>query len=126
MSKILNVSKFTICNISNYQFPNIIQSKKSNWLYEKIINIFNWLKGRCGRKGIVEYINKEERTKISDRQVGRIMNNLGLFYSIRIAKKMKELKNTKVDINNLVLRDYDNKNHEHEIISICNLSARSF
>ncbi|MBO7044043.1 hypothetical protein J6W34_05855, partial [bacterium] len=30
---------------------------------------------------------------------------------------IKELKNTKVDINNLVLRDYDNKNHEHEIIA---------
>ena len=45
------------------------------------------------------------------------MNKLWLFCSIRIAKKIKELKNTKVDINNLVLRDYDNKNHEHEIIA---------
>ena len=45
------------------------------------------------------------------------MNKLGLFCSIRIAKKIKELKNTKVDINNLVLRDYDNKNHDNEIIA---------
>ena len=117
MSSILNVSKSTICNIRNYQFPNIIQPKKSNWLYEKIIDTFNWLKGRRGRKGVAEYINKEGRIKISDRQVGRIMNKLGLFCNIRIAKKIKELKDTKVDINNLVLRDYDNKNHEHEIIA---------
>ena len=26
-------------------------------------------------------------------------------------------KNTKIEINNLVLRDYYNKNHEHEIIA---------
>ena len=45
------------------------------------------------------------------------MNKLGLFCGIRITKKTKELKNTKVDINNLVLRDYDNKNHKHEIIA---------
>ncbi|MBQ5543797.1 MAG: hypothetical protein IIT97_02550 [Mycoplasmataceae bacterium] len=29
MSSILNVSKSTICNILNYQFPNIIQPKKA-------------------------------------------------------------------------------------------------
>ncbi|MBO6094544.1 hypothetical protein J6P11_00690 [bacterium] len=28
MSSILNVSKSTNCNISNYQFPNIIRPKK--------------------------------------------------------------------------------------------------
>ncbi|MBO6072319.1 hypothetical protein J6P59_01460 [bacterium] len=61
--------------------------------------------------------NKDMNSLISDRQVGRIMNKLGLFCSTRIVKKIKELKNTKVEINNLVLRDYDNKNHEYEIIA---------
>ena len=43
--------------------------------------------------------------------------NLGYFVVLEYQKEIKELKNTKVDINNLVLRDYDNKNHEHEIIA---------
>ena len=38
--------------------------------------------------------------------------NLNYFVVLEY-KKVKELKNTKVDINNLVLRHYDNKNHEH-------------
>ncbi|MBO6094751.1 hypothetical protein J6P11_01820 [bacterium] len=45
------------------------------------------------------------------------MNKLDLFCGIRIAKKIKELKNREVNINNLVLRDYDNKNHENVIIA---------
>ncbi|MBO6022209.1 hypothetical protein J6P68_05330 [bacterium] len=53
--------------------------------------------------------NKDMNSLILDRQVGRIINKLGLFCDIRIAKKIKELKNTKVEINNLVLRDYDNE-----------------
>ena len=39
MSRILNVSKSTICNISNYQFPNIIQPKKVIDYMKKIIDI---------------------------------------------------------------------------------------
>ena len=114
---ILNVSKSTICNISNYQFPNIIQLKKNNLLYEKIIDIFNWLKGRNGRNCVAEYIiTKKEELRF---QIDKLVKLwiLRLFCGIRIAKKIRQLKNTNVDINNLVLRDYDNKNHEHEIIA---------
>ena len=39
--------------------------------------------------------NKDMNSLILDRQVGRIMNKLGLFCSTRIAKKIKEFKNTK-------------------------------
>ena len=43
--------------------------------------------------------------------------NLGYFVVLEYQKEIKELKNTKVDINNLVLRDFDNKNLKHEIIA---------
>ena len=35
--------------------------------------------------------------------------NLGYFVVLEYQKNIKELKNTKVDINNLVSRDFDNK-----------------
>ena len=57
------------------------------------------------------------KSLISDRHIDRIMNKLRWFCCIRIAKNIKELKKTKLEINNLVLRAYDNKNHEHEIIA---------
>ena len=43
--------------------------------------------------------------------------NLDYFVVLEYQKEIKELKNTKVDINNLVLRDFDNKNLKHEIIA---------
>ncbi|MBO6094618.1 hypothetical protein J6P11_01090 [bacterium] len=45
------------------------------------------------------------------------MNKIGVFCDIRKPKKAKEQKNTNVKINDLVLRDYDNKNHIGEILA---------
>ena len=106
--------QFVTFKIINFQY---LQFKKNNWLYEKIIDIFNWLKGWYGRKCVAEYIiTKKEELRF---QIDKLVKLwiLRLFCGIRIAKKIKELKNTKVDINNLVLRDYDNKNYEHQVIA---------
>ncbi|MBR4486775.1 hypothetical protein IKS57_05555 [bacterium] len=46
------------------------------------------------------------------------MNKIGLFCEIRKARKIKKQKNTNVKINDIVQRDYDNKNHEFEILAI--------
>ena len=87
------------------------QLKLNEW-----IELFNLYESNNCKNLWIEYAkyknfmhNKDMNSLILDRQVGRIINKLGLFCDIRIAKKIKELKNTKVEINNLVLRDYDNE-----------------
>jgi hypothetical protein len=53
--------------------------------------------------------------KISDRQVGNIMNENNWFCNIRRPKEIKENKNLNAKINDLVLGDFDNKQHKEEI-----------
>ena len=75
----MNVSKSTICNISNYQFPNIIQPKKSNRLYEKIIDIFNWLKSGRGRKGVADILIKKEELRVQIDKLVELWINFDFF-----------------------------------------------
>jgi putative transposase len=60
---------------------------------------------------------KKFEYKISDRQVGNIMNENNWFCNIRRSKKRKENKNLNAKINDLVLRDFDNKQHKEEILA---------
>ena len=60
---------------------------------------------------------KKYGIKILGRQVGRIMRENNLACEIRVARKVPEIKNTKVNIPDLVKRDYDNKNHNQIIYS---------
>ena len=87
MSSILNLSKSTICNIRNNKPKVIRDDSKRKLLINRIHDIFIEHDSKIGRKRISEIMLKRFEYKISDRQVGRIMNELGLFCSIRVPKK---------------------------------------
>ena len=117
MSRITNMSKSTICNIRNCNYQLIKHNDKKEKLKKWIYDIFIEFKNNRGRRCIANELLKRYGYVISDRQVGRIMNKIGVFCDIRKPKKAKEQKNTNVKINDLVLRDYDNKNHIGEILA---------
>ena len=114
---ILNVSSKTICNIRNNKYHQSkhepVNEKLIKWIYDIYIE-FN---GHYGRKPISQEILKRYGYVISDRQVGRIMNKIGLFCQIRRPKRAREQKNTNVKVDNIVQRDFDNKYHTEEILA---------
>ncbi|MBO7044082.1 transposase [bacterium] len=87
VAKILNLSKSTICNIRNNKPKVIKDDSKRKLLINRIHDIFIKHNSKIGRKRISEIMLKRFEYKISDRQVGRIMNELGLFCSIRVPKR---------------------------------------
>ena len=118
ISYFVNLSKSHICRIRN-GFEMIKRQKTDQQIIiEKLIEeIFYKHKKRYGRKPISIILHKKYKISISYRQVGRIMNNLGLFCHIRKKRKNREIKNTKVYIQNIVERDFDNKNHKQTILA---------
>ena len=117
MAIILNISSKTICNIRNNKYHHLKHKPDKDKLRKWIYDIFIEFKCRCGRKTIAQELLKRYDYIISDRQVGRIMKEIGISCKIRIPKRAKEQKNTSVKIDDLVKRDYDNKNHIEEIIA---------
>ena len=117
MSSILNLSKTTICNIRNNKPKIIRDDSKRKLLINRIHDIFIGHNSNIGRKRIAGIMFKKFEYKISDRQVGNIMNENNWFCNIRKPKKRKENKNLNAKINDLVLRDFDNKQHEEEILA---------
>ena len=115
--KILNLSKTTICNIRNNKPKIIRDDSKRKLLINRIHDIFIEHNSNIGRKRIAGIMFKKFEYKISDRQVGNIMNENNWFCNIRRSKKRKENKNLNAKINDLVLRDFDNKQHEEEILA---------
>ena len=87
VAKILNLSRSTICNIRNNKPKVIKDDSKRKLLINRIHDIFIEHNSKIGRKRISEIMLKRFEYKISDRQVGRIMNELGLFCSIRVPKR---------------------------------------
>ena len=117
MSSILNLSKSTICNIRNNKPKIIRDDSKRKLLINRIHDIFIEHNSNIGRKRIAGILFKKFEYKISDRQVGNIMNENNWFCNIRKSRKRKENKNLNANINDLVLRDFDNKQHEEEILA---------
>ena len=117
MSSILNLSKTTICNIRNNNPKIIRDDSKRKLLINRIHDIFIEHNSNIGRKRIAGIMFKKFEYKISDRQVGNIMNKNNWFCNIRKSKKRKEDKNLNAKIKDLVLRDFDNKQHEEEILA---------
>ena len=72
-------------------------------------------KYRIGRKPVAQIIYKEYGVRYSDRQIGRIMSENGIKCNIRKPRRSKESKNIAANVNDIVLRDYDNVNHDFEI-----------
>ena len=93
VAKILNLSKSTICNIRNNKPKIIRDDSKRKLLINRIHDIFIEHNSNIGRKRISEILLKKFEYKISDRQVGRIMNENNWFCNIRRPKIRKENKN---------------------------------
>jgi DNA-binding XRE family transcriptional regulator len=74
LAKILNLSKSTICNIRNNKPKIIRDDSKRKLLINRIHDIFIEHNSNIGRKRISGIMFKRFEYKISDRQVGNIMN----------------------------------------------------
>ena len=110
-------SKSTICRIRNKKSKKIIDIKDEINRYIK--EIFIEYKFRIGREPISVHLKNKYNISLSARQVGRRMDKIGLKCEIRTRKRKrdKEQKNTNIEIENIVARDYDNKNHSEIIIA---------
>lgn len=118
MSYIVNLSKSHICRIRNgFEIKQNIKSDKRKLIEKLIKEIFYKYKKRYGRNPISIILYKNYNIKLSYRQVGRIMNDLGLFCQIRKKRKNREIKNTRVKIQDIVKRDFDNKKHSQTILA---------
>ena len=113
---VMEVSKSTVCNLwkQKQKITNDHESHKDK-LLRIIYEILIKYKFRIGRKLVAFYIEKEYGIKLSARHLGRIMSKNGLSCEIRRAKRTRERKDTTANIPDLVLRDYDNKNHKQTI-----------
>ena len=72
-------------------------------------------KYRIGRKPVTQIIYKEYGVRYSDRQIDRIMSENGIKCTISKPRRSKESKNITANVKDIVLRDYDNVNHDFEI-----------
>ena len=89
VTKILNLSKTTICNIKNNKHKIIRDDSKRKLLINRIHDIYIGHNSNIDKKCISGIMLKRFKYKISDRQVGRIMNKFGLFCDMRITKNIK-------------------------------------
>ena len=117
IAKILNLSKSTVCNFRNNKTAKNTQKSDRQSFREAICEIFTRSGFRYGRRPIARILFTDYKCTLSDRQVGRIMNENGLFCKIREARKIPEIKNIHANFNDLVLRDYDNLFHDIEILA---------
>lgn len=115
LETILNISKSKICYIRKKDFTASYKSRKNKWLQQMIEEIMKKYKYRIGRKPVAQIIYKEYGVRYSDRQIGRIMSENGIKCNIRKPRRSKESKNITANVNDIVLRDYDNVNHDFEI-----------
>lgn len=114
LSIIFGLSKSTIANIRK----TIIINKVALNDKEKFIKeIFEKYHRRVGRQPITIHLRRKYNIFLSERQVGRIMNKLGLKCIVRRKKRSKEPKNTNVYLPNIVNRDYKNNKHTNEILA---------
>ncbi len=115
LALIFDLSPTTVSSIRNdYALHGIKQNK---FLYKRIIKIFYAHQERIGRKPMAALLLKIYDIHISYRQVGRIMNKLGLYCKVRARRKVKEKKITNTGIKDLVKRDYNNEFHGKDIIA---------
>ena len=98
---------------------NINEKDFRSNLKSKILEILNKYKWKIGREVVAQHLKNDYGINLSGRQIGRYLNEMGYICKIRKSsnRTKKEAKNTKINIPDLVLRDYDNKNHHEEIIS---------
>ncbi|MDC8912075.1 IS3 family transposase, partial [Metamycoplasma hyosynoviae] len=123
---IKKIKKTISSNISNLKIMKILGIRKSTFYYrlkkpikneevkyrKEIEQSFYECKGRYGRERLSFFLKKKYNILINPRTLGRYMSTLGLYCSIRRAKRKREKKNTNVKFNNIIQRDYDGKQND--------------
>ncbi|WP_322901874.1 IS3 family transposase [Mycoplasmopsis felis] len=118
-SKELNLNYFKLENLFNLCRQAVSKNKRNEYLsklpkYSEIIpQAFEETKERYGREKLSVYILQKYKKYINPRSLGRYMNLLGLKCKVRQKKKRKEIKDTNTQIENLVKRDYDDKENRN-------------
>ena len=129
LDEVIKKIKKTISNnLTNVEIMNILGIKKSTFYYRlknksyikiekikyerEIVEAFNTNKGIFGRERLSIFLKKNNNISINPRTLGRYMKKLGLYCSIRQAKRKREVKNTNVKFLNIANRDYDGKNND--------------
>ncbi|ASI54028.1 IS3 family transposase [Metamycoplasma hyosynoviae] len=123
---IKKIKKTISSNISNLKIMKILGIRKSTFYYrlkkpikneevkyrKEIEQSFYECKGRYGRERLSFFLKKKYNILINPRTLDRYMSTLGLYCSIRRAKRKREKKNTNVKFNNIIQRDYDGKQND--------------
>ena len=126
LDEVIKKIKKTISNnLTNVEIMNVLGIKKSTFYYklknknnvkvekikyeEEIVKAFEENKNRFGRERLSIFLKKNNNISINPRTLGRYMQKLGLYCSIRQAKRKREIKNTNVKFLNIANRDYDGK-----------------
>ncbi|WLP85477.1 IS3 family transposase [Mycoplasma seminis] len=108
---------FTLCRqtVSKHKKNNNISSTKHKEIKHQEVIIQSFKQNRCkfGRQKLKYFILHTYNIDINERTLGRYMNSLGLFCNVRKREKIKELKDTSVNMPNIVDRDYNDKNNRN-------------
>ncbi|WAM02655.1 hypothetical protein ONA02_02395 [Mycoplasmopsis felis] len=117
-SKELNLNYFKLANLFNLCRQTVSKNKRNEYLSNRqnIVKLF--FKHLKKQKKDIErklsvYILQKYKKYINPRSLGRYMNLLGLKCKVRQKKKRKEIKDTNTQIENLVKRDYDDRENRN-------------
>ncbi|MCU9932275.1 transposase [Mycoplasmopsis felis] len=117
-SKELNLNYFKLANLFNLCRQTVSKNKRNEYLSNRqnIVKLFfKHLKKQKKdmREKLSVYILQKYKKYINPRSLGRYMNLLGLKCKVRQKKKRKEIKDTNTQIENLVKRDYDDRENRN-------------
>ncbi|MGL4616628.1 MAG: transposase [Mycoplasmoidaceae bacterium] len=113
-------SKSIIHRIRNNKLKRVSKKQIEIKLIDEVIRQeVNNRNGIIGREPLTWFLKtKNPSISLSSRQIGRYMTKLGLNCTIRSQnRKVKEVKNTKYLIKNIVQRDYNNESLSKRIIA---------
>ena len=120
LSKVIGLSKSHLGRIKSGWSSNLKEINVQKSYKEKlVIKIFFDLDGARGRGPIAAIARKKYGVEISASYAGKLLAKNGLKSTTRVrnSAKAKEDKNIKVNIPDLVKRDYDNILHQETIIA---------
>ena len=98
-TKLTNVEILNVLSIKKsifyYKLKNKSNIKTQKIKYEReIVEAFTTNKGRFGRERLSIFLKKNNNILINSRTLSRYMQKLGLYCSIRQAKRKREIKNS--------------------------------
>ncbi|WLP85666.1 IS3 family transposase [Mycoplasma seminis] len=111
IAKSFNMSRSTLFNLLSQKTSK--NSDKEIEYENEIKEVFYKHKRNFGRARISAVLEKEYGIKISSRTIGRRMKQIGLKCRVRQKQKEREIKNTSAQCDNIVKRDYNDKENRN-------------